>query len=222
MMWQRRPQGPPVNRPLPVASATDALAVIYTADRQQAAATISTISNVAVAVATYIGATGAFVLATDKGFNHQWSYLALPAPAWMLAFFHLILFSMTAARTRSILALENLMLAEDLRLRPITNIVGQRGEERLTNGFIQPFALRPAGTVVFLAYPLLLGGYTEICCTEAVQHGGWSAQAISAIVIYSLFVVFVVCASRPLMAALRDSARRAAESVPHQVPARDP
>lgn len=191
----------------PMDADRDFLTAVYVSDRQQAAATIGTISNVAVALITYLGATAVFIGSGDRKLAN-FLLLALPLPAMGLLYFHLILFTIMAARTRSILIIEKTLLART-ELASQSDKLGQRGEERLTNVRAQPFLLWPVGLLAYVIDAGLIISYTAYCLWLVVDDAGWSSLIVGVTSGYSLLALCAVGSMLYLSRVLRESGKLA-------------
>lgn len=200
----RRHKRPEIQVASPVGKSVDVLVAIYASDRAHAASIVGTISNVAVAMMTYVGATGVFLATRGQPIPAE-LFLAPPVPVWGLLYFHLTLFTMMAARTRSILIVERELVAQT-SLESQATLLGQRAEERLTNHHNRPLALRPVSVLTFVLDAGAIIGYTGYCLLTAVQSDGWEVQSAVSAAAYFAFAVMAVGALLHLSSILKVSA----------------
>lgn len=179
---------------------------LYSADRQEISANIATISNITVAMMTYVGATAAF-LAAKPGIISSNLLLLAPAPLWGLFYFELILFAMMAARTRSTLTLERSLLARTGHNEETLQKVGLRSAERLTNVRIQAPSLKPIGLLPYLFVMLGVPAYTGSCISLGAPVGFWSAAIICALATYSALALCACGVMLKLSSTLGESAK---------------
>lgn len=184
----------------------EAVYAIYTADRSEISANISTISNITVAMMTYVAATLALISIQPNNVP-SWLWVLVPAPAWALFYFQLVMFSMMAARTRSTLILERQVMA-DANLTSASAKVGLRSAELLTNVNVQPLRLKVVGVLPYAFVLLGLAAYSAVALTvPELAANLWTTVGVGGV--YGLLFLGALGALSALSPILRESGRLA-------------
>jgi hypothetical protein len=171
----------------------DILKTIYQADRAHQASDLAVALALVGAGIAYISATLAFsdsIFSSTRFDRIQWAVLAIPLPAWMMAAYHSLLATSAPVRSRSIMAIENLLKIEAGFEEQECSFIGNEGAEKILNADEAKITHRIASYIAYGGVLPLIFAYTGYFLWRTPDIHDW--QRWIGVATYGLFALFIL------------------------------